>query len=149
MIWGVMRLVTPRYAIGDSANKPGEPASQVRSCSRSVGQSKWGRHCCRPHSHRRVVFRPVRIRRCFPRGSTWQPMSFRVPEGPRSVTGARAGIRFHHWKARFCEWKLASANLRLRRWSRGRFRPWMVVPSGSLRPEGLRSPFFPTGLNRP
>ncbi len=39
-------------------------------------QSKWGRHCCRPHSHQRVVYLPVRIRRCFHSGSTWRPMSF-------------------------------------------------------------------------
>ena len=54
-------------------------------------KSKWGRHCCRPHSYPRVAFR----RR------TWRPM-FRVPFAPYPkmwafigvVTGARAGIRF-------------------------------------------------------
>ena len=56
-------------------------------------KSKWGRHCCRPHSHQRVVFGFVRTRRCFRLLSAWRPVSFRVPESPRSVTGARAGIR--------------------------------------------------------
>lgn len=59
-------------------------------------QCKWGRHCCRPHSHQRVVFpfgtirrqRPIRQAlgaRCFP----FDPAS----RTSGSVTGARTGIR--------------------------------------------------------
>jgi len=80
-------------------------------------QSKWGRHCCRPHSHRRVgVFSLVSLQQAglppFPR-HTWRPMSVtfrgqsskscprallfgaprRAPSASGFVTSARAGIR--------------------------------------------------------
>ncbi len=73
-------------------------------------QCKWGRHCCRPHSHQRVVFLLLPARRRSVFGSAWRPMSFRVPEGPRSVTGARAGIRFNRWKVCCPEPKPVPAN---------------------------------------
>lgn len=110
----------------------------------SLAQSKWGRHCCRPHSHRRVVFRPVHIRRCFPFGSAWRPVSFRVPEGPRSVTGARAGIRFFR---RILLLPVAEASFRRHRTpsvSPRPVNPWMVDLSSSVRPK----PNFPFDPDR-
>ncbi len=62
-----------------------DPANEVGA------QCKWGRHCCRPHSHRPVV------------PSSGEPSDGRLapdvsqpfPEGPGgSFTGARADIRF-------------------------------------------------------
>ena len=59
---------------------------------RPLAQSKWGRHCCRPHSHRRVVSSSGK-----PADKRLAPdVSPSLPEGiVGSVTGARAGIRFH------------------------------------------------------
>lgn len=43
-------------------------------------QCKWGRHCCRPHSHRRVdvltlARSPANLRPLFSSAHTWRPMS--------------------------------------------------------------------------
>lgn len=55
-----------------------------------MGQSKWGRHCCRPHSHRRVA---------IPEGtnlaSDVSPSFSAEAKMSGSVTGARTGIRIH------------------------------------------------------
>ena len=54
---------------------------------RVEAQRKWGRHCCRPHSRRRVAL----VRRPM----TWLPASCCNPGGICGiVAGARAGIRF-------------------------------------------------------
>lgn len=54
-------------------------------------QSKWGRHCCRPHSHRRVVPSPGEPFE----GRLAPDVSPPLPEGSGgSLTGARTGIRF-------------------------------------------------------
>ena len=54
---------------------PGQDARQPvrrwtgKSTGKGMHQSKWGRHCCRPHSHRCVVLSPKRQElgiRCFP-----------------------------------------------------------------------------------
>lgn len=105
-------------------------------------QCKWGRHCCRPHSHQRVVFLPCSARRRFSFGSAWRPMSFRVPEGPRSVTGARAGIRFHRWKVLLLPTEVCIHQPWAPSISPQPFDPLMAVPSGSLWPKPP-FPFIP------
>ena len=61
----------------------------------SIGlpQSKWGRHCCRPHSHRYVVTLWSEDRQANLASSVFPSVpSEDFPSG--SVTGARTGIRF-------------------------------------------------------
>ena len=69
-----------------------------------AGQSKWGRHCCRPHSHRRVgALSRFRLRQaagcCLDRDTLGARClaPARIPRGvaldPGFVTGARTGIR--------------------------------------------------------
>ena len=77
-------------------------------------------------------------------GSTWRPMSFRVPEGPRSVTGARAGIRFfRRILLRFLA-EATSGRHRTPSISPRPVHPWMVALSGSARPR----PDFPFDCDR-
>lgn len=53
-------------------------------------KEKWGRHCCRPHSHRRVVkSEDMNL------ASDVSPSFCTEAQISGSVTGARTGIRFH------------------------------------------------------
>ncbi len=87
---GAMTVPSPGAmtgAIGGAANS-GEKAKKRMDAQENGRTRKWGRHCCRPHSHRCVVpsKRALGIRR-FPG---------RAPKrAVRSVAGARTGIRKH------------------------------------------------------
>ena len=103
-----------------------------RPAGRRTGhmQSKWGRHCCRPHSHRRVVAPSRPALRPWVRGALGDRCIPILP--PKrvsgSLTGARAGIRaFRGFRVAV---GLASAQ------GLSRIRPGRP---GSLRPETERS----------
>lgn len=81
---------TGRAKPAPRADGPGRAKDRGVTWARAR-QSKWGRHCCRPHSHRCVVLSPMET-------GTWHPM----PSLPAirkwssgTLTGARTGIRLH------------------------------------------------------